>query len=389
MYLIAGMNPVSVGAMTTSAILQPVNNVQLPSQNGGQFVVKQQVRLNRDGDILIGFSGSAWSAKGNEVISLQLWLDGDMLPAGLLQMYATQSSMHLALGHQWIYVPKVGAGVHTLGVMAGDTTVTDQNDTVCITVWEMGDNLAVRFNESVPAPQHGAGAPLLETAFQTHGTTPILVSASTTGWGANPGILGATVTVDKDTNASASLEVFANNANQHLAAVPTDIVLAPPNRGQHELDIVCEPATSTDIGNDFLHVNVLEWVDPSQGPTIVQMSPPLQNTPTANQHGDGGSIASATFTSNGGPLLVMTRLSAWSPSSNVPISAGIQIDGFSQGFVQVFANPNQTHMTMVSNDLAVGGVRAGQHTLNLIGELNTYTDSNDRVSVTILEFPTS
>lgn len=375
--------------MTTSAILQPVSNVPLQQQSGGGFVLKQQVRLNRDGDILIGFSGSAWSAKGSEVISLQLWLDGDVLPAGLLQIYATRSSMHLALGHVWVYVPKVAAGVHTLGVMAGDTTVTDQNDTVSITVWEMGDNLAVRFNETVPASQHGAGAPLVQTAFQTHGTTPILVSASTTGWGANQGVLGATVTVDKDTNASANLEVFANNANQHLAAVPTDIVLAPPNRGQHELDIVCEPSTSTDIGNDFVRVNVLEWVDPSQGPTIVQLNPPLQNATTNTQHGDGGTIARATFTSSGGPLLVITHLSAWSASTDVQISAGIQIDGFSQGFVSIFANPNQTHMAMVSNPLVVGGVRAGQHTLNLMGELNTITDQNDRVSVTILEFPAS
>jgi hypothetical protein len=371
--------------MTSSAILQPVSNVPLQPQSGGGFVLKQSVKLPRDGDVLIGFSGSAWSAKGNEVISLQLWLDGEPLPAGLLQMYANSAAMHLSLGHAWVYVPKLSGEVqHTLAVMAGETTITDQNDTASITVWELGDNLAVRFNESVPCPQ-GAGQQLVETAFQTHGTTPILVSASTSGWGSNQGILGATVTVDKDTNASGSLEVFANNTSQHLAAVPTNIVLAPPTRGQHELDVVSEAATSTD-GGDLVHVNVVEWVDPSQGPTIVQMSPPLQNTPTANQHGDGGSIASATFTSSGGPLLVMTNLSAWSPSANVQISAGIQIDGFSQGFVSIFANPNQTHMTMVSNDLVIGGVKAGKHTLNLMGELNTYTDSNDRVSVTILEF---
>lgn len=381
------MNPVSVAHMTTSQILQPVNNVQLLPQSGGQVVLKQAVKLPRDGDILIAFSGSAWSATANQVISLQLWLDGEPVPSGLLQMPASAASMHLSLGRAWALVRGATAGQHTLTVVAGQSTVTDANDTVCITVWELGSNLAVRFNESVPAPEHGAGAPLLKTAFQTQGTTPILVSASTTGWGASQGVLGATVTVDQDVNAAASLEVFANNANQHLAAVPTDIQLAPPARGQHELDVVCEPSTSTDIGNDMVHVNVVEWVDPSQGPTIVQLNPPLQNAPAATQHGDGGSIASATFTSNGGPLLVMVNLSAWSSSSNVQISAGIQIDGFSQGFVQIFANPNTTHMAMVSNPLAVAGVRAGKHTFNLMGELNTQTDQNDRVSVTILEFP--
>lgn len=371
--------------MTTSAILQPASNVQLLPQSGGQFVAKEALKLPHDGDVLIGFSGSAWSAKGNEVISLQLWLDNEPLPAGLLQMYANSASMHLSLGHTWVYVPKLSGEVqHTLAVEAGNTTITDQNDTVCITAWALGDNLAVRFNESVACPQ-GAGQSLVHTSFQTHGTTPVLVSASTSGWNSNQGICGATVTADQDTNAAGSLEIFANNTSQHLAAVPTNIVLAPPTRGQHELDVVSKGSTWTD-GGDLVHVNVVEWVDPSQGPTIVEMSPPLQNTPTANQHGDGGSIASATFTSNGGPLLVMTNLSAWSPKSDFPISAGIQIDGFSQGFVQLFANPSETHMTMVSNDLVVAGVRAGKHTLNLIGELNTYTDSNDRVSVTILEF---
>lgn len=373
--------------MSTSAILQPVNGVQLPQQNGGQFVVKQAVKLPRAGDVLIGFSASAWSAKGNEVISMQLWVDGEPVPSGLLQLYANSAAMHLSLGHAWAFVRGLAAGQHTLALMAGDTTITDPNDTASITVWELGDNLAVRFNESVTCPQ-GAGQQLVKTSFQTHGTTPVLVSASMSGWNSNQGILGATVTADQDTNAAGSLEVFANNTSQHLAAVPTNIVLAPPARGQHELDVVSHGSTWTD-GGDLVHVNVVEWVDPAQGPTIVELSPPLQNIPAANQHGDGGSIASATFTSSGGPLLVMTSLSAWSPTANVQISAGIQIDGYSQGFASVFANPNQTHMTMVSNDVAVGGVKAGKHTLNLMGELNTYTDSNDRVSVTILEFPAS
>lgn len=371
--------------MTTSAISQPVNNASLPSQSGGQFVVKEAVNF-RGGDVLIGFSGSAWSANGGELISLQLWLDNEPIPPGLLQMYANAGAMHLCLGHVWAHVPGVAAGTHTLSVMAGDTTITDPNDTVCITVWELGDNLAVHFNESVPCPS-GTGVELVKTSFQTRGQTPIFVSASTSGWyAAGSGLIGAKVTVDQDTNASGGLEVFANRAQQHLAVVPTDVVLAPPTRGSHELQVDSESGTTTD-GGDMVHVTVLEWVTTAEGPTIVQMSPPLQNTATANQHGDGGSIASASFQSSGGPLLVRTNLSAWSPSSNVPITVGIQIDGTSIGFLQLFANPNQTHMTMVSNDLVIPGIGAGQHSLNLMGELNTYTDSNDRVSVTILEFP--
>lgn len=369
--------------MTPSAISQPVNNAQLPSQNGGEFVVKEAVQF-RGGDVLIGFSGSAWSANKDQSISLQLWLDDEPVPSGLLQMIASPNASHLSLGHVWAYVPKVTGGTHTLAVMAGETTVTDQNDTVCITVWELGDNLAVHYNESVSCPS-GVGQTLAKTSFATKGQTPVMVSLSTTGWATSASVIGATATLDQDTNAAASLEVFANNPSFRLAAVPTDVVLAPPNRGQHGLVVVSEQSTTTD-SNDMIHVNVIEWVDPASGPTIVQMSPPLQNTPAANQHGDGGSIASATFKSSGGTLLIRANLSAWSSTANVPITAGIQIDGTSRGFLQLFTNWNQTHMTMVSNDLVVTGIPAGQHTLNLMGELNTITDSNDRVSVTILEF---
>ena len=56
---------------------------------------------------------------------------------------------------------------------------------------------------------------------------------------------------------------------------------------------------------------------------------------------------------------------------------------------QVYANPANTHMAMVTNDLVVTGVPAGSHRLGLIGEVGTYTDQNDRVSALVLEFPKS
>jgi hypothetical protein len=367
-------------------ISQPVDNVLLPSQNGGEFVVKAGVDTG-GGDLLIGFSGSAWSAVEDQLISLQLWLDDEPVPSGLLQLYANASAMHLCLGHVWAHVPGVGAGEHTLAVMAGDTTTTDQNDSVCITVWEMGDNLAVHFNESVPCPE-GVGQPLVETAFQTQGQTPVMVSASTSGWtaGANA-VIGATATIDQDTDAAASLEVFANNALQHLPAVPTEIIFAPPNRGQHELTVVSEGSTSTD-GGDLVHVTALEWVNPAEGPTIVELSPPLQNAVAVGQQG-GAMIAQTTFQSSGGPLLVCTNLSAWSATQNATLGATIQIDAVAHGYVGVFANWMETHLPLVSNDLVIAGIPAGEHTLVLRGTADTITDANDRVSVTILEFPAS
>ena len=70
----------------------------------------------------------------------------------------------------------------------------------------------------------------------------------------------------------------------------------------------------------------------------------------------------------------------------MPLIVGIQIDGTSRGFAQIFANPSGTHMATVTNDLVLTGVPAGSHTLGLIGEANTVTDQNDRVSVVAFEF---
>lgn len=118
------------------------------------------------------------------------------------------------------------------------------------------------------------------------------------------------------------------------------------------------------------------------------MSPPLQNATANTQQGSGGTVQSSNFQSNGLPLLIRVSVSCWTNEPpGLPLYVGIQIDGISHGFTQIWANFVGTHMTMVSNDLVLNGIPAGNHDLNLMGEANVITDSNDRVSVLIMEFP--
>lgn len=365
--------------MTPSSISQVLNNVSLPQQSGGQVVAQQTITLG-GGDALIGVSASAWSQAAGPM-SIEVWLDGQ--PTGAeLAMYANVGQMHMSLGHTWVWLQSPTPGDHVLTLVAGDTTVTDGNDVACVTVWEMGDGCVVHFTDDNPCPS-GTGVPLFKEAFETTGETMVMISASTSGWvtAGQGSFVGASLALDGgDAN---DLEVCANNLNQHLAVVPTDLIATPEARGQHAVQMASSGNTSTD-GGDTAHLTVVEFKDPANSPTLIQH---LQNDAANSQQGDGGSIISTPFESSGGTLLVRVSVSVWTQQAGETLYIGIQVDGTSLGFAQIYANFTGTHMAAVTNDLVLANVPAGSHTLNLMGEANVITDYNDRVSVTILEFP--
>jgi hypothetical protein len=367
--------------MTPSTVFQPLNNAVLPSQNGDNLVVKETFQVN-GGDALIGFSASAWSASGNSMLTMELWLDGQPT-GGRLQMFANFNDTHLSLGHSWVHVRGLAPGSHDLALFAGPGTVTDQNDRACVTVWEMGDGCAVRYAEDLPCPQ-GTGQNLLTAQFETRGNQ-VLLSTSSSGWSTSGGMI--TQQIQTDSGDGANTQVFANNPNEHLATVPVDLVVTDmPGHGLHEATLGADGATSTD-GGDTAHLAVVEWVNQADAPVVCAMNPPLVNAVADSQSGDGGTIAQSQFSSGGGTLLVKVGVSAWTQDAGTMLWCGIQIDGTSAGFDGIFANPAQTHMAMVTNDLVLTNVPAGNHTLNLMGEAGVITDLNDRVSVLILEFP--
>jgi hypothetical protein len=371
--------------MTPSTIFQPVNNVQLPSQQGDTAVVQETIQVN-GGDALIGFSASGWAASGGTMLSFSLWLDGQPT-GGQLQMYANAGQTHLSLGHSWVYCPALEAGSHAVTIVAGPGTVTDQNDTACLTVWEMGDGCAVRFAADLPCPS-GTGQVLVKEAVGTKGGQ-LLVSESASGWVTSANQLVTARTTLDDDDAAVATQVFANNASEHLATVPTDFAHTDAtNRGQHLVQMVADGQVSTD-GGDTAHIAVVEWVNAPDAPVICAMNPPLVGAVANSQQGDGGSIAQSQFSKGDGTLLVKVGVSVWTNNPQSQLSVGIQIDGTSLGFAQIFANPGATHMTCVTNDLVLTGVPAGTHTLNLMAERDVITDNNDRVSVLIMEFPPS
>lgn len=366
--------------MTPSTISQPLNNVQLTPQNGGGFVAEGNFNVN-GGDALIGVSASAWAASGVTPISIEVWVDGQPT-SQKLGLTATNAAMHLSLGHTWARCSDLSPGQHTVSLFAGEATVTDQNDFACVTVWEMGDGCKLRFSNDEPSPV-GSGEVLLKEAFGVDGETQVFVSASSSGWVTGPGgqVMGSNIWLDAPTN---SLDIYANNSEQDLAAVPADLIMTLSARGQHLVQLQASQNMSTDQ-SDIAHLAVVEFVDPSNAPIVRAQ---MQGATAQAQQGDGGTIASTQFTTSGGPLLMRTSASAWTNGTNVPLQMGIQINGNSIGeFLQLFANPPTTHMAMVTNDLVVDGVSPGTYQFGLIGELNTITDQNDRVSISIMEFP--
>jgi hypothetical protein len=344
-------------------------------------VVAQAVVTFDGSDALLGFSGSAWSQAAGE-ISLQVWLDGEPLSAPLA-IYANTPQMHMSLGRMWVHAPGVSAGDHKLMVVAGMSTITDQNDFLSLTLWQLGDGLAVRGTADLPCPT-GSGQKLLTERFFIEGGA-FLLSGSGSGWAPSAGALVQT-TMLFDGGDGLMAEVFANNASQHLATVPVDTVYPQwDERGQHVMQLVAQSPTWTD-GGDIAHLTAVEWVDGAAGPNILSLHPFLMDTTAVAQDG-GEYVAQASFQCGGGTLLFRVSMSAWSPQANVPIGASIEIDERPVGNVQLFANFASTHLAIPSNDLVVRGIPAGDHTFQLQSGAYTYTDQNDRVSVLALEFP--
>jgi hypothetical protein len=366
--------------MANSTVSQIFQNTVANAQSGDDVVAQATIECG-GGDILFGFSGSAWSQAGGAPIGLTVWLDNEPLGGGL-SIYANSGGMHMSLGRSWVHAPGVSPGQHKLMVVASPGTITDQNDRVNLTQLELNDGLALCTTTDVPCPA-GTGQVLSTQRFEMQGGSFLLSSAGS-GWVAQANQLVGLYMLFDGGDGSPN-QVFANNANQHLAAVPYDSWNASGGRGDWELQLTAASNTSTDQG-DIAHLSAIEWIDPTQAPVVVDMNPWTMGTSASQQQG-GGYILSAGFGCTGGPLLFRTSISGWCPNQDTMIGASIEIDGNPVGNIELFANPATTHLAMPSNDLVVTGIPAGQHSFQLQAGASTYTDQNDLVSVLPLEFP--
>jgi hypothetical protein len=86
------------------------------------------------GTLLVQFAGSAYSAKGQSMVSANLTLDGIVVATA--SVFANSASMHLSLVPVAVLLPGVKPGAHAFTVTAGAQTTLDQNDLFTITVTE-------------------------------------------------------------------------------------------------------------------------------------------------------------------------------------------------------------------------------------------------------------
>lgn len=118
----------------SSTITQLFSNAVLPSQQGGQPLVKGVYQAS-GGEQLIMVSMSGWSQNGGDIVSAQVFVDND--PVGTLQTYASQGAMHVTLTGGDIVPGVLPPGQHAITVIAGDGTITDQNDRLTLSVLEL------------------------------------------------------------------------------------------------------------------------------------------------------------------------------------------------------------------------------------------------------------
>jgi hypothetical protein len=117
---------------------------------------------------------------------------------------------------------------------------------------------------------------------------------------------------------------------------------------------------------------------------VLTASTPISNKVCSYQ-GGGGTVASGTFSSAGGTILLQAMASAWTRASASQLNLVVTVDGTARGTVTGYASRSSFHVPLVSADILITGLAAGQHTVTLMADSSTITDSNDRCTVSVLE----
>lgn len=356
-----------------SGAYQPLSNATAESQSGDGTIASGNFATSGT-PCLLGFSCSGWTQTQGAQIEATLTVDGEEVAR--LQLPASTTAMHLSLGRTWGY-GLLAEGRHEFSVVAGPNTITDQNDRVSLTVWELGEPQPVTVREDITEPCNPGTGAIMGSVFPKTGDGPLLVSTSAAAEAASAGLIGMHALVD-NTTAIAS-EIFANNASQELTFVPIDLLLEPLGEGKHQIDLDAYDNTVT-TGKEFFDLTVLEIEEPK----LVQVTPLWENSEANTTHG-GDIVASGSFQTNGGTLIFRISGSGFGPNGGMIGLDCVLDDRTGIGLAEVFANPANVHMPVVSNDIVVTGVGAGSHKLDVYSTITTYTDQNDRLSVTVIE----
>ena len=116
----------------TSSILLKDATVVLQNRGGPLPITSTTFSTSGEGLLVIA-TGTAWAQQAQNILDVQVQLDG--APIGDLTVYANATLFHLALPTMIFPVAAPTPGAHTITLVNGsDTTTTDANDVFSVTV---------------------------------------------------------------------------------------------------------------------------------------------------------------------------------------------------------------------------------------------------------------
>lgn len=96
---------------------------------------------------------------------------------------------------------------------------------------------------------------------------------------------------------------------------------------------------------------------------------------------------SATFTTNGGTVMITASGSGFSSPGSGVIGMNVLVDGVNRGVSRTFTNEPSSHKAFVTTQIVISNLAAGSHALQLAALGGTSTDFNDFFDVSVLELP--
>lgn len=346
-------------------------------QSGGKKMVYDAViDLGDAGPVVLFWQCSARTEVGARTLSVEPVVNDQDDERLKTQTHVNPKSVHAPLLRRRVQTRSLPQGQSIFAVRAGEGVVTDENYTVnmiALDISDMANPPLVRLDAWGPAER--GDSVYAERTFTTEGG-PMLVSLAATARPRKAGQLLMALAY-LDNQPVAVMQIFANQADQHICMVGGDRVLDAA-AGQHTLRLVGSPDVIVDQ-NDYWSMSVLEMRKPASAAML------LDNGKCQAQQGEGV-IATAEYESHGGQHLMCVWLSGYSHTADRTLMARVLVDDNPVGRLQVHANQADTHVLLCGGDIAAGSIPKGKHTIKVVsGNKDTITDVNDRVSLTVLE----
>ena len=370
------------GAVTdTGPLVSSVfDNDACLAQQGGTWMTPEAVIEAGDGGPAMLFwqvSGFTQSAPGP--IKAQPVIAGASDGSVGAACFTNLDAVHTALVRRRALLQQpLSPGESFVQVAAAIGLASDGNDAVTMALLNLGAmSVPPQVRLSSWGTASGSNGEYCDQPFASNGG-PLFIAVAATAWSKTADQqIGAMLYLDGDPIAYPKL--FANQAGAHLGLVGTDkVYTASP--GGHTLTLMADGQTVCD-SNDVWSVMVLEMAGSS---TAWQA---FDNTPCPSQSG-GQVLAGCPYTARGGVQLICVSLSGYSAAPNTMLQAQVLIDGDQVGTLQIFANQAEQHLLLCGGDIAPGSLPAGTHQVQVVAGDGMVTDSNDTISLTVIEvFP--